>query len=244
WIHNGFVNINSEKMSKSLGNVFNVKDILKAFPPEVLRFFLVQSHYRGPLDFSDEAVREAGRALERIFRAVEAADACLSNGGAAKPPDPGKALEGSGTGRVDVTASTGDEAASFADKFRAAMDDDLNTSQALGFLFDAVHALNRRSSEGDVPGVSALKAAIVAMGDVLGLDLADHAGFFSRLAALKVGEGAGAGTSKDDIDARITLRNEARAKKEWAEADRIRKELSEMGIVLEDRGGSTSWRYA
>jgi cysteinyl-tRNA synthetase len=144
----------------------------------------------------------------------------------------------------DAPASPDSEAARFKSKFKDAMDDDLNTSQALGFLFDAVHALNRRSSEGYVPGVTALKAAIITMGDELGLNLADHAGFFSRLLALKEVEGAGAGTSRDDIDIRISLRNEARARKDWSEADRIRKELSDMGIILEDRGTKTSWRYA
>jgi cysteinyl-tRNA synthetase len=127
WLHNGFVNINSEKMSKSLGNSFSVKDILKVFHPEVLRFFLLSSHYRGPVDFSDEAVREAGRALERVYRAVEAADACLAGPGSPAPPDAGEPEA---------------EARPLAEKFLAAMDDDLNTSQALGFLFEAVHLMH------------------------------------------------------------------------------------------------------
>jgi cysteinyl-tRNA synthetase len=227
WLHNGFVNINSEKMSKSLGNSFSVKDILKGFHPEVLRFFLLSSHYRGPVDFSDEAVREAGRALERVYRAVEAADACLAGPGSPASAD---------AGAPDA------EARPLAEKFLAAMDDDLNTSQALGFLFEAVHLMNRYAASGDKARVAALKAALVSMGDELGLKLSDHAGFFARVAALKEGDGSGA--SREAIEAKVNQRNEARAKKDWAEADRLRQELAGMGVVLEDRGGKTSWRYA
>ncbi|MDR2613173.1 MAG: cysteine--tRNA ligase [Deltaproteobacteria bacterium] len=227
WVHNGFVNINSEKMSKSLGNSFAVKDILKRFPPETLRHFLLSSHYRGPVDFSDEAVAEAGRALERVYRSVEAADACLARAPAAGGPAPG--------------AGGAEEAEVALARFRDAMDDDLNTSRALGVLFDAVRLANRLAAEDAFARVAALRGAILSMGAVLGIDFAGYASFFARVAALREG---GAGLSREGIGERIALREEARARKDWAEADRIRQELAGMGVVLEDRGGKTTWRYA
>ncbi|MDR1042166.1 MAG: cysteine--tRNA ligase [Deltaproteobacteria bacterium] len=259
WLHNGFVNINSEKMSKSLGNAFSVKDILKAVPPEALRFFLVQGHYRGPVDFSDAAVRESGRALERLFRAVEAADAFLGGVGPAamRAPEASKATRATQVTQATEAAQApqatqgpdgdrfpageADEAVTHLVRFKVAMDDDLNTSRALGSMFEAAHALNRRVSEGDRARAAALRDAVVSMGEGLGLRLSDYAGFFARAAALR--EGAEGGSARGEIERKVALRDEARAKKDWAEADRLRRELSELGVAVEDRGGKGAWRY-
>jgi cysteinyl-tRNA synthetase len=222
WAHNGFVNINNEKMSKSLGNTFNIKDILKLFPPEALRFFLLSSHYRGPIDFSDEAVKESGKALERIYRALEAADNFLA-------------------GKSAVEAADVPEAVEFQKKFQSAMDDDLNTSQALGFLFDVVRLLNKRVTENNLSASFALRAVLRDMGAELGLCFEDPSRYFGVLDKLREERG---GISPEEVEAKIALRDEARALKDWAEADRLRRELAEMGVVLEDRGGKTTWRFA
>jgi cysteinyl-tRNA synthetase len=226
WAHNGFVNINNEKMSKSLGNFFNIKDIIREWPAEVLRFFLLSSHYRSPLDYSEDALAEARKALERIYRTIV------------------KARDSLGAGAPDASPEL-PEVAALRGRFRSAMDDDLNTSQALGVLFDAVRLLNREASAGGSAAVSQLIGLLAAMGEVLGLRLDAPEIFFSQLDRVKFpGGGAEGGLTKELIEEKIRLREEARKKKDWAEADRIRSELSEAGIILEDGSGKTSWRIA
>ncbi|MDR2367805.1 MAG: cysteine--tRNA ligase [Deltaproteobacteria bacterium] len=221
WAHNGFVNVNNEKMSKSLGNFFTVKDILRVCPGEVIRFFLVSKHYRSPLEFSDEGLREAAKGLERVYRTIEAAEGLLEGfegaPGEAAPPEPGL-LMGS---------------------FRAALDDDVNTAQALGHAFELVRLLNKQVSAGDRAGAAESYRVLRAMGDELALWRGKPSDFF----ASQRGEAA-KGLTEDEIAARVAARNEARARKDWAEADRLRKELSGLGIILEDKAGQTVWRYA
>jgi cysteinyl-tRNA synthetase len=227
WAHNGFVNINNEKMSKSLGNFFNIKDILKEKPAEVLRFFLLSSHYRSPIDFTEDALNESKKALERIYRTVEAARSFLAQSPPPSPPGPQESPS----------------AAGFREKFRAAMNDDLNTSQALGVLFDAVRLLNRCVTDKDQAESSGLLQLLMGMGGVLGLRLDEPEVFFSQLDKVTFG-GAGAAVTKSQVEERIKAREEARRSKDWAEADRIRDELAGAGIILEDRGGETTWRIA
>lgn len=227
WAHNGFVNINNEKMSKSLGNTFNVKDIFKCFPPEVLRFFLISSHYRGPIDFSDEALKEASRALERIYRTLEAADSFLVIKGFSLT-NPPKALELQ-------------EYTELSQKFSAAMDDDLNTSKALGHLFELVHLINRLVTENEASKVYFLRQLLWAMGEELGLRFKEPKVFLGLLEGIKL-EGKES-LKVSLIEEKVAQRNEARSNKDWAKADLLRKELSEMGVTLEDRGGATSWRF-
>jgi cysteinyl-tRNA synthetase len=224
WVHNGFVNVNNEKMSKSLGNTFNIKDIIRRCPPEVLRFFLLSSHYRGPLDFSEEALNEARKALERVYRALEAAEAYLS-------------------GHAEADVLEAPQVSEFRKQFAAALDDDLNTSQALGRLFEAVRLLNRKIAENDRVVVSQLHDLLLGFGKVLGLKLNDPGAFLSQLDRVNFQEGAAALT-REAIEEKIEARVKARREKNWAEADRIRDELSAAGIVLEDRDGATSWRFA
>ena len=128
WVHNGFVNVNQEKMSKSLGNFFTIRDILQQYDPEVVRFFILSAHYRSPIDFSDQNLKEARHGLTRFYEGLQAAAEVLSQC------------------EVDssIAAVEGDE---LGERFRAAMDDDFNTAQAIGFLFEGVRTMNRLMSE-------------------------------------------------------------------------------------------------
>jgi cysteinyl-tRNA synthetase len=216
WTHNGFVRLNNEKMSKSLGNFFTVKDVLKKFDGETLRFLLVSKHYRGPLDFSDEALSEAERALERVYRARAAAEELMA-------------------GRLQSSEPA--SARPFLDKFQEAMDDDLNTAKALGVVFDLVRALNRAVQEGGLAETSALYAALDSMGEELALWR--KADFFRT-----VSPGRDDRPAPEEIEKLIAARAEARAARNWAEADRLRDELLARGVLLEDKAGATAWKFA
>jgi len=219
WLHNGFVRVNHEKMSKSLKNFFTVKEVLAVYHPEVLRYFLLSKHYRGPVDFSDEALREAGRSLDRVYRALQEAG------------DIG-----------NVQAASGRETEKIRLLFKEAMDDDLNTARALGHVFEAVRELNRlletqREAESGV--ILEWASAIVEMGNVLGILTREPADYFQSQTALRL---ARTGLLPDQIEEMVRARSEARARKDWAEADRLRDALKARGILLEDAGGQTSWR--
>ena len=201
WIHNGFVRVDDEKMSKSLGNFFTLREILKVFDPEVVRFFLLRSHYRSPSNYSDVHLQDAKGALTRLYTALKGA----------------------------VSATDGvDWAEAHAVRFRAAMDDDFGTPEAIAVLFELANEVNRGRVE--------LAAQLRALGGVLGLLQRDPQAFLQA--------GSGAGPSEGEIRQRIDARLVARAAKDYAEADRIRKELAMDGIVLEDAAGGTTWRRA
>jgi cysteinyl-tRNA synthetase len=219
WTHNGFVRLNNEKMSKSLGNFFTVKDVLKKFDGEVLRYLLVSKHYRGPLDFSDEALREAEKALERIYRALEGAEELM--------------------GDHEVLAFKMDAVQEYRDRFKEAMDDDLNTAKALGVVFDLVRALNKAVTASNLEETAAAYAALKLLGDELGLWQREPKEFFAGLGAVRQ-----VALSAEDIEKMIVARAEARAAKNWAEADRLRNELLDKGVILEDKAGLTTWKYA
>ncbi|MDR2350790.1 MAG: cysteine--tRNA ligase [Deltaproteobacteria bacterium] len=236
WTHNGFVNINREKMSKSLGNTFNVKEIFKLFPPEVLRFFLLSSHYRGPVDFSDEALRESSRGLERIYRTVEAAFDFLGIPGDGAPSE------------LPTTDGEGEipEAAVFREKFSEALDDDLNTSGALGHLFDAVRLLNKKMTAGDKTAAKSLLKVLFSFGDELGLKFSEPRAFLKRFGEIGLArfKGETENRSPELIEEMVAEREKARSRKDWTEADRLRDELAKLGVVLEDKGAQTSWRFS
>jgi cysteinyl-tRNA synthetase len=232
WLHNGFVNINNEKMSKSLGNSFNVKDIFKISPPEVLRFFLLSVHYRGPVDFSEEALAESSKALERVYRTIDAAFSYLGISG-----DSPQLSENNNDAQ-----GNNQEALTQLSLFGEAMDDDLNASKALGHLFDTVRLTNKRVTEGNRASALSLVKSLLSMGDMLGLKLREPKSFFASLEALKI-QKSGKDFQREQIDQKVAQRNEARARKDFALADSLRKELTEMGVALEDRGGETTWRF-
>jgi len=205
WMHNGFVRVDNEKMSKSLGNFFTVREVLDKFDPEVLRFFILRAHYRSPLNYSDKHLEDARLALSRMYTAL-------------KDFDP--ASQGSLT--VDWQHA-------FAHRFKEAMDDDFNTPEAISVLFDIVSELNR---SGDVSLAYLLRA------------LAAELGLLDREPALFLQSREGLEMSSEEIDAMIVARDEARSKKDFKEADRLRDELTAAGITLEDSAGKTTWRRA
>jgi len=206
WMHNGFVRINEEKMSKSLGNFFTVREVLARYPAEAVRYFILTSQYRSPLNYDEDHLDNARGALNRFYTALR--------------------------GLPDAEPA-GAEA--YVARFNAAMDDDFNTPEALAVLFDLVREINTVRKE-DEAKAAALGAELRRLGGILGILQLDAEAW------LRGGETAEGGLSDDHIDALIAQRAQAKTDRNWAEADRIRDELKEQGIVLEDGAGGTTWR--
>ena len=232
WMHNGFVKINSEKMSKSLGNIFPVREILKHYHPEVLRLFILQNHYRSPVDYSDGALNEARSALLRGYTALKLVKDLLQ----ALPDSADRFKQGSDKWDEDFS--------DLADKFNAAMDDDFNTAQALGYVFETVRRMNYIAADKQMkPSEKAQKLAAAerTMGyfaSVLGVFHSDADAFFM---SDKEKELRKRGLNAADIEALVAQRNAARAAKDWATADAIRAQLAQQNIVLKDTAGQTHW---
>ena len=203
WMHTGMVMVDREKMSKSLGNFFTIRDVLKVYDAETVRYFLMSGHYRSQLNYSDENLNQGRAALERLYTALRG---------------------------LPVVAAAGGE--SYVERFRAAMDDDFNTPEAYSVLFDLAREVNRLKGEGAVEA-AALAGRLRELAGVLGLLEQDPEAFF---------KGDEAVDEVAEIEALIKARNDARAAKDWPAADAARNRLTEMGIVLEDGAGGTSWR--
>ena len=226
WMHNGFVQIDDEKMSKSLGNFFTVREVLQTYKPEDLRFFILNSHYRGPLNYSDAHLDQAHAACARVYTAMRDI-----------PRDDSFKLSWD-----DVDAQ----------RFAAAMDDDFNTPAALAVVFDMARDLNRAKDQRDAAGQTRLASLLRALGGVLGLfqNVDDDAS--QGMIVKNVNASTGTLSFKGEVAqhagleteflALIAKREEARAAKNWAEADRLRKELKERGILIEDGTQGTRWR--
>ncbi len=226
WIHNGFVNVNQEKMSKSLGNFFTIRDIQKSYDPEVVRFFILTAHYRSPIDFCDQNLQEAQAGLSRFYEALQGA---------------AEAIEG-----LEAGHPAGEEGTALEARFREAMDDDFNTAQAIGHLFEGVRTMNRlcatkkfRKKPELVAAVRDLHQTIIRLGAVLGLFGSDPAIWLQkqRLAAL-----AKLDIDVEQIEQLIAARNQARKDKDFARSDAIRDELDSKGIVLLDSVQGTGWK--
>jgi cysteinyl-tRNA synthetase len=224
WLHNGFVNVNQEKMSKSLGNFFTIRDILQSYDPEVVRFFILTAHYRSPIDFSDQNLQEAKAGLSRFYEALQAA---------------AEAVEGVPEGAASA------EGASLEEKFHEAMDDDFNTALAIGHLFDGVRTINRLMGEKKfakkadlVAQVRDLQQTVTRLGRVLGLLISEPAAWLEKrkLAAL-----AKLDITAEEIEQCIAERKQARQEKDFARADAIRDELDAKGIELLDTPQGTNW---
>ncbi len=204
WMHNGFVRVDNEKMSKSLGNFFTIREVLKKYDAETVRFFVLRAHYRSGLNYSDAHLDDARAALKRLYTALAAVKAQVP--------------------------SAIDWSSPFASRFKAAMDDDLGTPEAVAVLFDLAGEVNRTRD-------AAAAGLLQALGGVLGLLQQDPQTY------LQAG-GAGEGLDEAAIAEQIAARVSAKAAKNFAEADRIRQGLLAQGIVLKDGPAGTTWERA
>ncbi len=217
WLHNGFVNLATEKMSKSLGNVLTVEEVRRRHDADTVRLALLGAHYRHPLEFSETRLAEAGRALERFRALLDGADAGRASDGVASAPRPaGEAMQ---TLTEEATR-----------RFGEAMDDDFNTPQALAALFDLARALQTIRGEAGVPATAAGVGVLRRLGAVLGLFVGDGS------AELPPGR-------REEIERLVRLRDEARRRREWAEADALRAQLAALGVVVEDTPAGTIWTW-
>jgi cysteinyl-tRNA synthetase len=228
WLHNGFVNINQEKMSKSLGNFFTIRDILARYDAEVVRFFILTAHYRSPIDFADQQLDEAGLALARCYEALDQAGRVVpAVAGGAVPAELSEAVA-----RLEE----------LEERFREAMDDDFNTAQAIGHLFEGVRALNRllAADHAALHGVIADgRATLLRLGGVLGLFHSVPAEWLNRQIRRRLTE---SGLDEAVIAARIAERLAARKERNFARADQIRDELAAQGVLLLDGPEGTGWK--
>ncbi len=210
WMHNGFVQVNEEKMSKSLGNFFTVREVLQRYQPEVVRLFILSSHYRGPLNYADENLDHAKSSLTRLYTALRG---------------------------LPVVEEPLEE--NWRVRFEQAMDDDFNTPEALAVLFDLSREINKLHDH-DEMAAARLGASLRHLGKWLGLLQADPESYLKS--GTEVVASLSSGIASEEIEALIAQRNIARKAKNWAEADRIRAQLQEAKVVLEDTSKGTIWR--
>jgi cysteinyl-tRNA synthetase len=230
WVHNGFVQINQEKMSKSLGNFFTIRDIIAKFLPETLRFFLITQQYRSPLDFSFEAVEEAEKGLRRIYSAKAEMEEALKGTKWNPTPLPKEYLE---------------EIAGIERSWESAMEDDLNTAGALGQVFTAVRLARRamddkglRKSRGARELWERILSDMKGWGDILGVFDKDAAEFLASLRSIRVTR---KGIAPAEIEALLKQRAEARANKDFARSDELRARLQEMSVEVMDTPAGQEW---
>lgn len=207
WMHAGPVRMGTEKMSKSLGNFFTIRDVLEHYDAEVVRYFLSSVHYRSYIDYSEDGLKEARSALERFYQALQAAG--------------------------DLSTAEGSVGSEYEERFFAAMDDDFNTPRALAVLFELASELNKAVRE-QLPIAKPLALELKRLAGMIGLLQQDPDAFLK-------GEAAEGELDAEAIESLIDKRNQARKDRNFAEADRIRDELLEQGIVLKDSREGTNW---
>jgi len=238
WLHNGFVNINSEKMSKSLGNFFTIREILEKFDRETLRLFLLTAHYRSPLDFSDQNMKEAEAGIERIYGTLARMDEVLA----------GKSVSGMSVDKQSLNEAELElleKTETLLDRFGEAMDDDFNTAMALGGIFELLRCVNKvivdskGFSEAIVPVLAQAKAKLLEIGTVLGSFTANPHEYLQNV---KKKKSEGLGISEDEINSLIEERAQARKAKDYKRSDEIRDFLLSRNIVLLDSAQGTTWK--
>ncbi|MEF8823188.1 MAG: cysteine--tRNA ligase [Desulfohalobiaceae bacterium] len=230
WMHNGYVQVESEKMSKSLGNFVTVEDVFREHPPEVLRFFLLGKHYRSPLDFTWPAMQDTEKALKRIYQARMNMSLALEQSGGKDTPLP-----------EEITQ----EAGQLMQESQDHLDDDLNTAACMGHIFSLIRLGNRilenkgwrRSTQGRELLQSVLEH-IRSTGDILGVFHKDPATFLDELRRFKAEK---YGVDLEEVQRLIRERQEARQNKDFSRADALRDQLAEMGITLQDGPQGTDW---
>ncbi|WP_180022703.1 MULTISPECIES: cysteine--tRNA ligase [unclassified Acinetobacter] len=215
WMHVGFINVDGEKMSKSLGNFFTIRDVMDKFHPEVIRFFIVSSHYRSPVNFSDTALKEAKNTLSRFYHSFKAYQQVYG----------------------EKTVETLDDA--LVERFNAAMRDDFNTAEAIAVLFEVNKELNRAVKDENAEQAAVYYSTLRHLTNILGLVQHNVDDFLKS----DIGQEA-LGLSEEQIEDLIQKRKDAKKAKEFAKADDIRQSLLDQGVVLEDTRQGTIWRRA
>lgn len=205
WMHVGFVQVDKEKMSKSLKNFFTIREVLEQYDAEVIRYFLISSHYRSPVNYSQDNLEQCKQALTRLYTALKDVD-------------------------VGGSASENNGSSQWRERFYATMNDDFNTPQALAVLFELATEINKLKQDQPAKATE-LARELRSLGDILGILTQDPSVFFK-----------GAVDDTQVIDDLIAKRNAARAAKDWAQADIIRQQLTDMGIMIEDAQSGTTWR--
>ncbi|MBW1607876.1 MAG: cysteine--tRNA ligase [Deltaproteobacteria bacterium] len=224
WVHNGFVNINQEKMSKSLGNFLMIKDVLKSYHPETVRLFLLSNHYRSPIDFTDKAMDESSKGLDKIYALLERVEKKVGPIFLVQDVEPGICWK----------------------HFCDAMDDDFNSARSIGIIFDTVRSLNRLLDQHENNLPSEVKqtlqsglADIRRTGEILGMFLEHPTQYFDNKQTQVLEQKS---IDHAVVAEMVEQREAARKSKNWEMADQIRKELVDMGISLEDRAGGPVWK--
>lgn len=237
WIHNGFIKVNNEKMSKSLGNTLTIKEILTAYHPEVVRFFILQSHYKSYIDFSDASIAEARVGMERFYAMLKNIKDTLDEG-----------VDFSGISEKDLYGEDEEvlkKVSVLPDRFREAMDDDFNTARALGYMFDTVRIINGYISKNSAPTGEALfvlseaRGHVKSVGKVLGLLLEDPDEYFAKDRKREAGK---SDLDVEEVERLIDERKTARESKNWSRADELRDLLAARGIIIKDTSTSTTWK--
>ncbi|MEG0341346.1 MAG: DALR domain-containing protein, partial [Acinetobacter sp.] len=215
WMHAGFINVDGEKMSKSLGNFFTIRDVIEKFHPEVVRYFIVSSHYRSPVNYSDVALKEAKNTLARFYHAFKAYQQVYG----------------------EKTVETLD--ADLVERFNSAMRDDFNTSEAIAVLFEIIKALNSAVKEENAEQSAIYYSTLRHLTNILGLVQNNVDDFLKS----DIGQEA-LGLTEEQITEFIQQRVDAKKAKDFAKADEIRQSLLAQGVVLEDTRQGTTWRRA
>ena len=231
WVHNGFITIDKEKMSKSLGNFFTIREVLDRFDPEVVRFFLLSTHYRSPIEFSDLLLQEAEASIDKYYTTIMRIQDFVE-----KKTDDKEALSKAGELFSALLSSF------FIGNFQEAMDDDFNTALAIGHIFELVRELNRfldskPSSLQDRQLVLSAQERLAEAGEILHLFGRTPLEWYASLMKVK-----SIALSETEIHQKIKERRDARLRKDWQLADTIRRELEEKGIILEDKKDGTDWK--